>query len=158
MKQSKWEQETNTKRENTNVKCQHDWAYNEPYMPITRECRLCGRVEHRVIIPLPPIYGPSNIEYYFGDWVLLIEDIDYRKEEVKTMSVERETPLEFMESQVFGLEMTEEQILENAKKKRGTPQRVGLELDDEQLSQVPNPQVVKKEKPLKLGSFWRDEY
>ena len=83
MKQSKWEQETNTKRENTNVKCQHDWAYNEPYMPITRECRLCGRVEHRVIIPLPPIYGPSNIEYYFGDWVLLIEDIDYRKEEVK---------------------------------------------------------------------------
>jgi len=78
---------------------------------------------------------------------------------VKTMSVERETPLEFMESQVFGLEMTEEQILENAKKKRGTPQRVGLELDDEQLlSQVPNPQVEKKEKPLNLGSFWKDEY
>lgn len=75
------------------------------------------------------------------------------------MSVERETPLEFMESQVFGLEVSEEQILENTKKKkRGTPQRVGLELDDEQLSQVPNPQVVKKEKPLKLGSFWRDEY
>jgi hypothetical protein len=64
-----------------------------------------------------------------------------------------------MESQVFGLEVSEEQILENTKKKkRGTPQRVGLELDDEQLSQVPNPQVVKKEKPLKLGSFWRDEY
>lgn len=75
------------------------------------------------------------------------------------MSVERETPLEFMESQVFGLEVTEEQMLAEAKKKkRGTPQRVGLELDDEQLSQVPNPQVVKKEKPLKLGSFWRDEY
>ena len=62
-------------------------------------------------------------------------------------------------SQTFGLEMTEKQMLENArKKKRGTPQRVGLELDDEQLSQVPNPQVVKKEKPLKLGSFWKDEY
>ena len=76
------------------------------------------------------------------------------------MSVERETPLEFMESQVFGLEVTEEQILENAKKKkRGTPQRVCLELDDEQLSQVPNPQIVKKEKkPLNLGSFWKDEY
>ena len=75
------------------------------------------------------------------------------------MSVERETPLEFMESQVFGLDITEEQMLAEAKKKkRGTPQRVGLELDDEQLSQVPNPQVVKKEKPLKLGSFWRDEY
>lgn len=75
------------------------------------------------------------------------------------MSIERETPLEFMESQTFGIEMTEEQILENAKKKkRGTPQRVGLELDDEQLSQVPNPQVVKKEKPLNLGSFWKDEY
>lgn len=76
------------------------------------------------------------------------------------MSAERETPLEFMESQVFGLEMTEEQILAEAKKKkRGTPQRVGLELDDEQLSQVPNPQVVKKDKkPLNLGSFWRDEY
>jgi hypothetical protein len=76
------------------------------------------------------------------------------------MAVERETPLEAMMSQVFGLEMTEEQIMENAhKKKRGTPQRVGLELDDEQLSQVPNPQVVKKEKkPLNLGSFWRDEY
>lgn len=75
------------------------------------------------------------------------------------MSVERETPLEFMESQVFGLEVSEEQMLAEAKKKkRGTPQRVGLELDDEQLSQVPNPQVVKKEKPLKLGSFWKDEY
>ncbi len=75
------------------------------------------------------------------------------------MSVERETPLETMMIQTFGLEMTEEQMLENArKKKRGTPQRVGLELDDEQLSQVPNPQVVKKEKPLKLGSFWKDEY
>ena len=75
------------------------------------------------------------------------------------MSVERETPLETMMSQTFGLEMTEEQMLANAKKKKmGTPQRVGLELDDEQLSQVPNPQVVKKEKPLKLGSFWRDEY
>ncbi len=41
--------------------------------------------------------------------------------------------------------------------------RVGLELDDEQLSQVPNPQVEKKpdEKPkpkIKLGSFWTDEY
>ena len=75
------------------------------------------------------------------------------------MSVERETPLEFMESQVFGLEVSEEQMLAEAKKKkRGTPQRVGLELDDEQLSQVPNPQVVKKEKPLKLGSFWKDEH
>lgn len=63
-------------------------------------------------------------------------------------------------SQTFGIEMTEEQMLEHAKKKkRGTPQRVGLELDDEQLSQVPNPQVVKKEKkPLNLGSFWKDEY
>lgn len=57
------------------------------------------------------------------------------------------------------MELTEEQMLANAKKKkRGTPQRVGLELDDEQLTQVPNPQVVKKEKPLNLGSFWRDEY
>ena len=74
------------------------------------------------------------------------------------MSIERETPLETMMSQTFGLEMTEEQMLAEAKKKRGTPQRVGLELDDEQLSQVPNPQVVKKEKPLNLGSFWRDEY
>lgn len=78
------------------------------------------------------------------------------------MSIERETPLEFMESQTFGLEMTEEQMMENArKKKRGTPQRVGLELDDEQLSQVPNPQVKKEKKekkPLNLGSFWRDEY
>jgi len=75
------------------------------------------------------------------------------------VSIERETPLETMMSQTFGLEMTEKQMLENArKKKRGTPQRVGLELDDEQLSQVPNPQVVKKEKPLKLGSFWKDEY
>lgn len=74
------------------------------------------------------------------------------------MPVERETPLEFAESQFFGLELTEEQIMENAKKKRGAPQRVGLELDDEQLSQVPNPQVVKKEKPLNLGSFWKDEY
>ncbi len=75
------------------------------------------------------------------------------------MSIERETPLETMMSQTFGLEMTEEQMLAEAKKKkRGTPQRVGLELDDEQLSQVPNPQVVKKEKPLKLGSFWKDEY
>jgi hypothetical protein len=38
--------------------------------------------------------------------------------------------------------------------------RVGLELDDEQLSQVPNPQVKEKakNKPLKLGSFWTDEY
>lgn len=73
------------------------------------------------------------------------------------MAVERETPLETMMSQTFGLEMTEEQMM--AKKKRGTPQRVGLELDDEQLSQVPNPQVVKKDKkPLNLGSFWRDEY
>ena len=71
------------------------------------------------------------------------------------MSVERETPLEFMESQVFGLEVTEEQMM--AKKKRGTPQRVGLELDDEQLSQVPNPQVKKEKKPLNLGSFWKDE-
>lgn len=76
------------------------------------------------------------------------------------MPVERETPLEFAESQFFGLELTEEQMMENArKKKRGAPQRVGLELDDEQLSQVPNPQVVKKEeKPLNLGSFWKDEY
>ena len=79
------------------------------------------------------------------------------------MPVERETPLEAMMSQTFGLEMTEEQIMENAKKKRGTPQRVGLELDDEQLSQVPNPQVkkekkAKRKKPLNLGSFWRDEY
>jgi len=75
------------------------------------------------------------------------------------VSIERETPLETMMSQTFGLEMTEKQILENAKKKkRGTPQRVGLELDDEQLSQVPNPQVEKKEKPLNLGSFWKDEY
>ena len=78
------------------------------------------------------------------------------------MSVERETPLETMMSQTFGLEMTEEQMLENArKKKRGTPQRVGLELDDEQLSQVPNPQVKKEKKEKKLpnlGSFWRDEY
>ena len=75
------------------------------------------------------------------------------------MSVERETPLEFMESQVFGLEVSEEQMLAEAKKKkRGTPQRVGLELDDEQLSQVPNPQVKKEKKPLNLGSFWRDEY
>jgi hypothetical protein len=75
------------------------------------------------------------------------------------MSVERETPLETMMSQTFGLEMTEEQMMENArKKKRGTPQRVGLELDDEQLSQVPNPQVKKEKKPLNLGSFWRDEY
>ncbi len=54
-------------------------------------------------------------------------------------------------------------MLANAKKKkRGTPQRVGLELDDEQLTQLPNPQVVKKEKkrkkPLNLGSFWKDEY
>ena len=40
------------------------------------------------------------------------------------MPVERETPLEFMESQVFGLEMTEEQILAEAKKKkRGTGKR-----------------------------------
>ncbi len=64
-------------------------------------------------------------------------------------------------SQTFGLEVTEEQIMENAKKKRGAPQRVGLELDDEQLSQVPNPQVKKEKKekkPLNLGSFWRDEY
>ena len=76
------------------------------------------------------------------------------------MSVERETPLEFMESQVFGLDITEEQMLAEAKKKkRGTPQRVGLELDDEQLSQMPNLQVVKKDKkPLNLGSFWKDEY
>ena len=74
------------------------------------------------------------------------------------MSIERETPLETMMSQTFGLEMTEKQMLENArKKKRGTPQRVGLELDDEQLSQVPNPQVEKKEKPLNLGNFWKDE-
>jgi hypothetical protein len=66
------------------------------------------------------------------------------------MPIERETPS-------FGLELTEEQMM--AKKKRGAPQRVGLELDDEQLSQVPNPQVVKKDKkPLNLGSFWRDEY
>lgn len=66
-----------------------------------------------------------------------------------------------MMSQTFGLEVTEEQIMENAKKKRGAPQRVGLELDDEQLSQVPNPQVKKEKKekkPLNLGSFWRDEY
>lgn len=65
------------------------------------------------------------------------------------MSVERETPS-------FGLELTEEQMM--SKKKRGAPQRVGLELDDEQLSQVPNPQVKKEKKPLNLGSFWRDEY
>jgi len=63
-----------------------------------------------------------------------------------------------MMSQTFGLEVTEEQIMENAKKKRGAPQRVGLELDDEQLSQVPNPQVKKEKKPLNLGSFWKDEY
>lgn len=38
--------------------------------------------------------------------------------------------------------------------------RVGLELDDEQLSQVPNPQIKEetKKKPRKLGSFWRDRY
>ena len=63
-----------------------------------------------------------------------------------------------MMSQTFGLEMTEEQMLAEAKKKkRGAPQRAGLELDDEQLSQVPNPQAVKKEKPLKSGGFWKDE-
>lgn len=65
------------------------------------------------------------------------------------MPIERETPL-------FGLELTEEQMM--AKKKRRPPQLVGLELDDEQLSQVPNPQVKKEKKPLNLGSFWRDEY
>ena len=105
----------------------------------------------------------GEIEYglVFGEGVKLkTNDALKQIKEVKKMSAERETPLEFMESQVFGLEMTEEQILENArKKKRGTPQRVGLELDDEQLSQVPNPQVVKKDKkPLNLGSFWKDEY
>ena len=41
--------------------------------------------------------------------------------------------------------------------------RVGLELDDEQLSQVPRPEPVEEEplaKPVKpkLGSFWTDEY
>jgi hypothetical protein len=38
--------------------------------------------------------------------------------------------------------------------------RAGLELDDEQLSQVPNPQVKEKAKepPRRLGSFWTDEY
>ena len=41
--------------------------------------------------------------------------------------------------------------------------RVGLELDDEQLSQVPNPQVEKKleqtkQPRRKLGSFWEDRY
>ena len=83
MKQSKWEQETNTKRENTNVKCQHDWAYNEPYMPILRECRLCGRVEHRAIVPITYAYEHTVIGYDVGDWVLLIDDIEYKKEEVK---------------------------------------------------------------------------
>jgi len=41
------------------------------------------------------------------------------------------------------------------------PKRVGLELDDVQLSQVPNPQVEKKKKkrePLRLGTFWTDRY
>ena len=52
--------------------------------------------------------------------------------------------------------------------KEREPRRVGLELDDAQLSQVPNPQVVKKEKELeeqkkkvkkmRLGSFWTDKY
>lgn len=38
--------------------------------------------------------------------------------------------------------------------------RAGLELDDEQLSQVPNPQIKEetKKEPRKLGSFWRDRY
>ena len=51
--------------------------------------------------------------------------------------------------------------------------RVGLELDDEQLSQVPIPQtsndealdeqwgirpVVKKKSKLRLGTFWTDKY
>lgn len=38
--------------------------------------------------------------------------------------------------------------------------RVGLELDDEQLSQVPNPQIKEetKEAPRRLGSFWTDRY
>ena len=50
--------------------------------------------------------------------------------------------------------------------------RVGLELDDEQLSQVPSPQisdealdsqwgikpVVKKKSKLRLGTFWTDKY
>lgn len=41
--------------------------------------------------------------------------------------------------------------------------RVGLELDDAQLSQVPKPEV-KEEAPIaepvkpKLGSFWEDRY
>jgi len=52
--------------------------------------------------------------------------------------------------------------------KEREPKRVGLELDDAQLSQVPNPQVIKKEKEIKeqvakgkrrkLGSFWTDKY
>lgn len=79
MKKSKLEQGANTKREKTNVKCQHDWAYNEPYMPITRECRLCGRIEHRAIVPLPSVYGPPGIIDSVGDWFLLIDDIDYGK-------------------------------------------------------------------------------
>lgn len=72
MKKSKRKQRINTK-------CQHDWAYNEAYMPTLRECRLCGRVENRAIVPLSSIYGPSCLSYYFGDWVLLTEDIDYGK-------------------------------------------------------------------------------
>jgi hypothetical protein len=48
-------------------------------------------------------------------------------------------------------------------KERKHFKRVGLELDDTQLSQVPKPEPV-EEKPLpeprkpKLGSFWTDEY
>lgn len=59
--------------------------------------------------------------------------------------------------------MTKEQQPFNEKEWRKTWKRVGLELDDEQLSQVPNPQVEKEleeaKKPRrKLGSFWEDRY
>jgi len=71
---------------------------------------------------------------------------------------------EFVKLRRWGKRMGKEQ--EPVVKKE--PKRVGLELDDAQLSQVPNPQVVKKEKELeeqkkkvkkmRLGSFWTDKY
>lgn len=57
----------------------------------------------------------------------------------------------------------EPQAIFDEEQRKRVIRRVGLELDDEQLSQVPNPQVEPELEPSKsarrkLGSFWEDRY
>lgn len=61
----------------TSVKCQHDWAYNQVSSASRRECRLCGRVERRSVFVVEQAGRIPRTDY--GDWALLIEDIDYEE-------------------------------------------------------------------------------